>query len=161
MLDFSVTFAFTLLNIGILYVILRAILFKPVSKFMEDRSRKIREDIEGAEKEKNQAKELRQEYEERMKNAQSEAEGIIRAAREEAMEQSGRIIAGGKAEAERIIAQARRQSEAERQAAMALFKSEAAALVIAASSRLLRREVNREDSRAEAAMLLREIGKDL
>jgi F0F1-type ATP synthase membrane subunit b/b' len=34
-----VTFLFTLINIGILFVILRAILFKPVTKCREERSK--------------------------------------------------------------------------------------------------------------------------
>jgi len=40
MLDFSITFFITILNIGVLYLILRAILFKPVTKFMENRTQR-------------------------------------------------------------------------------------------------------------------------
>lgn len=154
------TFLITIINIGILFFILRAILFKPVTKFMEDRAKKIQDDIEQAEKDKSQAKLLHQQYEDSLKHAEEEAETIIRSARETAREQADRIVAEGKAEAENLLAAARKRLEAEQKAAMAVFRAEAAALVISASSRLLQRELNQEDARRYAALLLQELGKD-
>ncbi|MDR2760129.1 MAG: F0F1 ATP synthase subunit B [Spirochaetaceae bacterium] len=160
MLDFSwVTFVVTLLNIGILYFILRAILFKPVTQFMEKRTKKIAEDIEQAEKDKNQAKALLQQYEDVLNQAKGEAALIIKNAQESARVQAGRIVADGKAQADAVIANVRLQAEAERNAALLTFKAEAAGLVISAASRLLRRELTQEDSRTQAALLLRELGK--
>lgn len=154
------TFLITIVNIGILFFILRAILFKPVTKFMEDRAKKIHDDIEQAEKDKTQAKLLYQQYEDSLKHAEEESEAIIRSARETAREQADRIVAEGKAEVENLLIAARKRIEAEQKAAMAIFKAEAAALVISASSRLLQRELNQEDTRRYAALLLQEIGKD-
>jgi F-type H+-transporting ATPase subunit b len=160
MLDFSwVTFVVTFLNIGILYIILRAILFKPVTKFMEGRTKKIAEDIEQAEQDRKQAKALLREYEDKLNEARVEADRILKDARESAREQADRILAGGKAQADAVVANARLQAEADRNAAMVRFKAEAAALVLSAASRLLRRELTQEDSRNQAALLLRELGK--
>jgi F-type H+-transporting ATPase subunit b len=152
-----VTFVLTLVNIGILFFILRAILFKPVSKFMEDRAKKIRDAIDQAEKDKAQAKRVLGQYEDQLKNAETEADAILRAARENAQRESGRIIAEGRAEAEALMDKTRRQLEAERQAALARFRTEAAALVVAASSRLVARELGQEDNRRYAEMLLEEL----
>ncbi|MDR2630118.1 MAG: F0F1 ATP synthase subunit B [Spirochaetaceae bacterium] len=161
MLDFSgVTFIVTLINIGILYFILRAILFKPVTKFMEGRTKKIADNIEQAERDKNQAKALLRQHEEKLGEAREEAELILKNARESAREQAGRIIADGEAQAEAIVTNARRQIEVERNTAMVAFKAEAAALVLSAAGRLLRREVTQEDSRNQAVMLLRELEKN-
>jgi F-type H+-transporting ATPase subunit b len=159
MLDFSITFLFTFINIGILFFILRRILFKPVSKFMEDRSQAIKDAIDQAEKDKNQAKLLLEQYEEQLKNAHIEAEAIISAARETAQEQASLLVAEGKAGADRLLTAARKQIAAEQQAASDRFLAEAAALVLAAAGRLLRREVTGEDSRRQAALLLQEMGK--
>lgn len=159
MLDFSITFFFTFINIGILFFILRAILFKPVTKFMEDRTKKIQTSIEQVEREKNQARLLQRQYEDQLKNAQSEADAIITAAQETARKEAGRIVTEGKQAAETLLVNARRQNEAERQAAMVLFKAEAAALVVAASGRLLKRELTGEDNLMFAQQLLRELGK--
>jgi F-type H+-transporting ATPase subunit b len=150
----SATFVITIVNIVILCVILRAILFKPVTKFMADRAKKIQSAIDQAEKDRAQARKLLAEYEGKLKDADASAEEIVRAARENAEREAARIIAGGKAAAEALTAAARRQLEAEQQAALAKFRAEAALLVMAASSKLLARELNSEDSRRYVNMLL-------
>jgi F-type H+-transporting ATPase subunit b len=152
-----VTFFFTFVNIGILFFILRAILFKPVSKFMANRAQKIQESIDQAAREQEQAKLLLAQYEEKLKNAGAEAEAIIKAARENAEAEVEQIVAEGKAGAQTLVENARKQIEAERGAALVKFGAEAAALVMAASSRLLAREVGGEDNRRYAAMLLEEL----
>jgi F-type H+-transporting ATPase subunit b len=152
-----VTFFFTFVNIGILFFLLRAILFKPLTKFMADRAQKIQDSIDQAERNKTQAKKTLEQYEARLKEADAEAESIIAAARESAEAESARIIAGGKASAQQLIVNARRQLEAEQQAAMAKFRAEAAVLVVAASSRLVARDFNSEDNKRYANMLMDEL----
>jgi F-type H+-transporting ATPase subunit b len=157
MIDLSIsTFLITLINLGILFVVLRALLFKPVTKFMDDRGKKIAAAIAQSEKDKNQAKILLQQYEDQLKNAEGEAEAIIRAAQETGQQQADRILAEGQAAADKLLEGARRQIEAEQKAALAKFRSEAVDLVIALSSRLLARELNQEDNRRYARMLLDE-----
>jgi F-type H+-transporting ATPase subunit b len=157
MLDFSVTFVFTLINIFVLFVILRLVLFKPVTKFMEKRARAVAADIEEAKNEKARAKTLLQNYETRLKNAQAEAEAIIREAHEEARKQMDKILAEGRNEARNILENARRQAEDEHRAALAAFQAEAAGLVLTAAGRLLKQELTREDSRRHAEIILQEI----
>jgi F-type H+-transporting ATPase subunit b len=153
------TFLVTIVNITLLFFVLRALLFKRVSKFMADRTKKVEDTLAQAEKEKNQAKQLLAAYEDRLRQAEGEAEAIIRNARENSRQEADRIMAEGKATAEAMVASARSQIEAERQAALALFKAEAAALVVAAASRLLRRELNQEDNRRLASSFLTEIAQ--
>ena len=160
MLNFSVTFIITIINIVILFFILKAILFKPVTKFMAERAKKIQDAIEQSEKDKTQAKAMLSQYEAHLKAAESEAEAIIQAARENARLEAEKIIAEGRVSAETALANSRKQLEAERRAAMAVFKKEAAALVVTASGRLVGREIKSEDSRHYADMLIDEISPD-
>ncbi|MDR0382971.1 MAG: ATP synthase F0 subunit B [Spirochaetaceae bacterium] len=159
MLDFSVSFFFTLVNIVILFVALRAILFKPVTKFMDERTAKIQGEIDGAAKERDEAKSLRQKYEEKMAAAVAEAAKIRQEAGEQAEKQAEKIIADGKVQAESILANARKQIQSEREAALLAFKAEAAALVVNAAGRLLRRDPSETASgdTAYAELVLREI----
>jgi F-type H+-transporting ATPase subunit b len=157
MLDFSVTFIITVINIVILFFILRAILFKPVTKFMAERARRIQHSLDQAEREKVEARETLEKYEGRLRNAEAEAAAIVREARENAGKEARRIVAEGKAEAADFVTNARKQFEAERHAAMAQFRTEAAALVVAASTRLVQRELSNDDNRRYAAMLLDEL----
>ena len=160
MIDLSITtFLLTIINIGILFAVLRKVLFKRVTKFMEDRTSKVRHSIEEAEKDKQAAKALLSKYEERLKNIQGEAEAIIQAAQKKAQQEAVQIVAAGREAANTLIANAHKQIKTEQRAALGLFRAEAAALVISASSRLLQRELTKEDSRRFAGLLLQEIGK--
>ena len=157
MLDFSVTFIITIINIAILFFILRKILFKPVTKIMTERAKRVQNSIDQAEKDKASAQALLREYEGKLKNAEDIADEILKNAREEAAHEAQRIIAEGKAAAADIVTAARNQLDAEHQAALAKFKIEAAALVLAASSRLVSREFSGDDDRRYVNMLLDEL----
>jgi F-type H+-transporting ATPase subunit b len=159
MIDFSVTFFITIINIFILFFILRKILFKPVTKFMDARTNSVKSNIEQAEKDRTQAKLALEQYENRLKNAGAEGDALIKEALETGQREAERIIAEGKAEAETLVNNARKQIEAEQSAAMALFKAEAAALVISASGRLLRRELGGAEQLRYASEALEELGK--
>jgi F-type H+-transporting ATPase subunit b len=154
MLDFSVTFIITIINLVILFLILRKLLFKPVTKLMEDRTRRINDSIIQAEKDKQSARQLQERFENRLTTAEAEAEAIIRAAREQAEAEAERITAEARAEAERITAGARARLETERRAAAAVFRAEAAALVVSAAGRLLKRELAGTEQLRYAAEVL-------
>jgi F-type H+-transporting ATPase subunit b len=159
MLDFSVTFVITIINIAVLFFILRAILFKPVTKFMADRAQRVQADIDQAKKDKADSQKLLAEYKDKLRRAEAEADEIIKTARKDAETQSRQIIDEGKAAAEAFTAAARKQVESERQAAFARFKVEAAALVMAACARFVQREISGDDNRRYAAMLLDELDR--
>ncbi|MDR0408833.1 MAG: ATP synthase F0 subunit B [Spirochaetaceae bacterium] len=158
MLDFSVSFFFSLLNIAVLFIVLKAILFKPVSKFMAERTAKIQNEIETAARDSEEAKSLRLKYEDKMNKADIEALKITQAARDAAEKQAFGIIQEGKEQAVRLVEAARKQIMDERRAAFLAFKAEAATLVVAAAARLLRREFSDKDARAQAELALRELG---
>ena len=158
MLDFSITFFITILNIGVLYLILRAILFKPVTKFIENRTQKIKGELEQAAKEKERAEALRKQYEASIQSAEDEGERIIKEARELAQKQAQTIVDQGKIDAENLLKAARLQIEAERRVEALAFQEQAAALVLSATGRLLGREVNAEDSRKAAQQFVSELG---
>ena len=151
------TFLVTIINVGILFFVLLAVLFKPVTKFMEERSKKVENDLASAAKEKTQARMLLEQREAKLKKAALDAEGILKQARENAEKQAETILAESRLQAAQIVESGRKQLENERQAAMAIFRSEAAALVVAASQRLVKRELTRGDEASYAGLLLDEL----
>jgi len=157
MLDFSVTFIITIINITFLFFILKAILFKPVSKFMAERARRVQDSIEQAQRDKEEATKLLAEYKDKLKNTEAEARDILNTARENAERQAQLIIADGRREAQDTVNSALKQIEMERQAALAKFKLEAAALVIAVSAKLAAKDFSGEDNRRYVNMLLDEL----
>jgi F-type H+-transporting ATPase subunit b len=133
------------------------VLFKPVTKFMAARAKKVKDAIDKAEEDEARAQRLLGQYNGKLKNADADAQEIIRIARADAEAESRRIIADGRTKVEAMIASAHVQIEAERQTALARFKLEAAALVMAASARLVQREISGEDKLRYANMLLDEL----
>ena len=157
MLDFSVTFFITIINITILFFVLRALLFKPVSKLMAERVKRVQDSIDQAKKDKEEAAKLLAQYEDKLKNAEAEAREIQKNARENAERQAQLTVAEGKKEAQDMVNAALKQIEMERQAALAKFKLEAAALVMAVSAKLSARDLSGDDNRRYVNMLLDEL----
>ena len=156
MLDFSITFLVSIINIFVLFIILRLLLFKPVTKFMAERAQKVQDTIDQSEKDKNLARTMLAQYEEQLRNAETEAKAIIDNAREQARQDAEKIINESRLSAEATIEKTRKQLEMERLAALAIFRDEAASLVVTATSRVLGREVKSEDCLSYADMLLKE-----
>ena len=157
MLDFSVTFGITIINIIILTLILRKVLFKPVTKIMANRAQQVQDSIDQAEKDKADSRGLLEQYQNKLKNADAEAEKIVKTARASAEQEARQIVADGKAAADAMAEAARRQIESERQAAFARFKLEAAALVMAATAKLVTKDFSGDDNRRYVNMLLDEL----
>jgi F-type H+-transporting ATPase subunit b len=149
------TFLVTIVNITVLFFVLRAILFKPVTKFMEDRTNRMQAVLDQAEKERAQAKALLKQYEDQLQRIDEEATELLRAARESAQAEADRIVAEGKAQAARLLEKGRKQLEAEQRAALAVFRAGAAALALNAAGRILRRELTGDDDRSQAELLLK------
>ncbi|MDR1802989.1 MAG: ATP synthase F0 subunit B [Treponema sp.] len=160
MFDFSVTFFITIINIFILSIILRKLLFKPVTKFMADRARRVQDSLDQSEMTKTHANDLLAQYTAKLKTAETDAEAIIRSARESAEAEAKKIIAESQTAAEQTLANARKELELEHQASLAAFRKEAATLVVKATERLVGREIKSEDNLRYAEMLLNEAGKD-
>jgi F-type H+-transporting ATPase subunit b len=159
MLNFSVTFLITLINLAILFVIMRAILFKPVRKFMEKRQAAVKNDIDTAAKQRADAEKLKAQYDEQMAHAREDGAGIINDARVAAEKQAAMIVAEAKKEAETMHTTAQTEIEQEKQASRMQFQQNAVALVLAAAAKLLQRQFSDEDSRREAALFLKQLGE--
>ncbi|MDR2807737.1 MAG: F0F1 ATP synthase subunit B [Spirochaetaceae bacterium] len=151
------TFLITLINIGVLFLILRKVLFKRVTTFMDNRTAKIQKALDESEESKKQARALVKQYEERLAHAEQEAQNIIMQARKDAQQQADQIIAAGRKEALALVAGTRQQLEADRRAALMVFRTEAAALVVQAASQLVQRELSTDDNRRFAAALIQEL----
>ena len=73
-----------IINIIVFYLLLRKFLFGPVSEIMEKRKEMISKDLMDAKAAKDEATEMKSEYEESLKAAKDEAGKIVSDARERA-----------------------------------------------------------------------------
>ena len=87
----------SLVNLLILFLILKRFLFKPVTKVMNERQAQVTAIYADAENDRQAAADMKQEYETRMATAREEADGLVRNAVQTAQRKSDAILAEFKA----------------------------------------------------------------
>ena len=149
---------FAILNLLLLYIVLKKILFKPVTEFMENRTQSIKNSIEDAEKQKAEAMELKRSYEEQLGHAKEDAEKIVKEARAKAEAEHGRIVEEGRKEAEAMMARAKEDIESERSRMISELRAHVAGLALAAASRVIEVNLDTEKNRALVDKFIDEAG---
>jgi F-type H+-transporting ATPase subunit b len=140
----------TVVNLIILFILLRIFLFKPVLGMLEKRRQTIESSLNEADKKNTEAGELKARYEDSLKSARQESVQIVSDAKDRAQVQYNQIIDKANADATQIVHQANAAVEADRQKVMQETQGEIANLALAAASKLLGSNV---DAKANKAML--------
>lgn len=107
--DVCVMFVYLML----LYIIMSKLFFKPVRAFMEKRKAAIDADKNEAAAELEAADKLKAEYDELLKAAHKEAEGILSASYKSAVKQQEEVIAQAKIKASAIAEKAQQEADSE------------------------------------------------
>ena len=125
-LDFQLLFdsGLTLLAVFTLFLFLSYFLFNPARKFMNDRTNRIKDQIETAENDMEHAVKLKKEYEDKLKDADKEVERILSEARQKAIANENKIVAEAIEEAAGIIKRANAEAELEKKRVMDEVKQE-------------------------------------
>lgn len=110
------------INFGLLLLILNHFLFKPIGEIIEKRRDNLRQIKEEAEADAAKAKALKEDYENRIANIETEAEEIRKQAVVKAEHQCKDIISEAKTKAEQFISESEISILMERQAAWAQLR---------------------------------------
>lgn len=153
------TALFTFLNMIITFLILGKFLFKPVKKMIDDRQKEIDDTYAEAEKSREDAKELKEEYEGRLDSAKSERDEIIREAVVTAGKRSDEIIADARRDAEAIRAKAERDVAQEKKKAMNELKSSIAGISIDIAEKVCEKEIDEKKHRSLIDDFVKKIGE--
>lgn len=151
-------FIIVALNLIVLYIVLRKILFKPVMEFMENRTRSIKDSIEAAEKQKAEAFEMKRSYEDQLRGAKAEGERLLDEARIRAGNEHEKLVAQAQQEAEAILARARDEIENEREQMLKEIRGQVAGLALAAATRVIEANMNTESNRVLVDKFIDEAG---
>ena len=148
MLDIGAwNFIWSVVNVLLLFILLRIFLFKPINKIMEERTNSIQNDIDAAKKSKEEAEALRDEYDQALVNAKAEAQQILIRAREEAVSAKQDILRDSEDQARQLIDSANKTIENERRRAMQQAQTQIADLAIAAASKIIGENMDDEKNR--------------
>ncbi len=104
----------TIIAVFVLFLIMSYFLFNPARKMLAARQDKIKNDLDAAVTDKEEAAKLKEEYEEKLRNVEKEAEIILSEARKKALANETKMIADAKEEAARIIERAHTEAELEK-----------------------------------------------
>lgn len=113
MLELDINLLFTVIDVLILYFLLRKFLFKPVRKVMEDRKNEIAHSYEEAEKTKQEANALKSEYDKTLQDLDAKKAASVAEAKAEASKEYDKILAQAKTDSDELIDKARKKAQAQ------------------------------------------------
>ncbi len=148
----------SLLNLTIMFLLLKKLLFKPVQKMMAQRQSSVDAQYENAANAEREANENKAKWEEKLSCAKDEADTIIKSASENAARRGDEIVAEAKEKADGIIRRAQSEAELERKKAAEGIKREIADVSARLSEKLLEREIKMDDHRKLIDSFINEIG---
>ncbi|NLO81869.1 MAG: ATP synthase F0 subunit B [Clostridiales bacterium] len=147
MKEYIWTFIFQILNLMVLYVFMRWLLFKPIKNYLDRRTQAFQAKKEELDRLQNEIEANRQLSKEELERVRQQVRLIMEEAEQTAQ---ARIIEAEKKaqqQAEAIIEEARRKIEDERVQAIETLKDQAAILAVEMASRIIKTHFTAEDNR--------------
>ena len=162
MLEFHLsTILFTILNLLVLFFILKKLLFGRVNAVLEQRAALVKSEIASAEANNQQAQELKAQYEDKLTDAHHEAAKIVA----DAQNRAQRVYEGKMAEAEtdakRLRSEAETQIASEREAMLRGARNEVASLALLAAAKVAQHSMDADGDKALVDTFLSEVGEQV
>ena len=148
-----------IIAVFVLFLIASYFLFNPVREMMAKRQAKIKGELDSAAKDREDASLLKEQYEEKLKNIDAEAEAILSDARKRALENENKIVAEAKQEAARIIDRARVEAGLEKQKAADDVKREMVVLASIMAGKVVKASIDTTVQESLVNETLKEIGE--
>ena len=137
MLSLDLNLVWNIINLVVLYLLLSHFLFKPVMGIMDKRKKIIEDGLKNAQDAQNDAKKMKQEYEDALKGAKQESAQIIENARSAAKNEYDRIVGEAGDKAGNIIESAKETVRVERERTMKEIQGELAGLAVASAAKIV------------------------
>lgn len=142
-IDFGLLFV-QAVTFGLAVLLLWRLFWKPLSRFMQQRTERIERSIEEAEDARAQARRLELDLRRRLDAIDAEARTVLARAAEEGRAERDRVLAEAQAEAKRLLDAATRQVAAEREQTVRELRNETVTLAMLIAERALRQSVDPE-----------------
>ena len=150
----------SLANLTIIFLLFKKFLFKPVMKMLDARHAAIDAQYSDAEKARTEALRDKENWEEKMKEADAEADEIIKKAANDAKLRGDRIVSEAREKADGIIRVAEMEAELEKKKTESAVKHEIVMVSAAIAEKMLAREVKPSDHRELIDSFIDKIGED-
>lgn len=127
--------------------IMKRFAWKPLLRMLEDRKERIRSELEEAERRKEDAGKLRQQYEDKLKSIDAEARARLQEAVKNAQKVASEIKEEARADVKEMLGRARDEIERDRAQALAELRNEVVNMAVRASEKILRETLDVEKHR--------------
>ena len=140
MIEINATILAQILNFLILVVLLRAVAYKPVARLLQQRSDKIKGDLDKAEADRKAAEQTLADYKAQLADAHKKAQDIT------ARQEHDAAVAETRKEIERMKATAQAEIENERNRAFDEMKSQIVSLSLAAAGKVVTKNIDTKEN---------------
>jgi F-type H+-transporting ATPase subunit b len=137
----------TILVFGVLLVVLWRLGWPALLKSVEERERRIQQQLDEAERARAEAARLLEEHKRTIAAARNEAQEMVAKARAVAEKERETLLAKAREEYEQLLERARKEIGAEKEKAILELRREAVDLSIAAASKLIEAKLDTEANR--------------
>ena len=159
MLRLDINLVFTIINLLVLYFLMKKFLFKPVNQIIAQREDAIKKQFDDAEEAKWQACELKKEYEASLENAKADSERIVQEARVKARDEYDRIVKAADEDVVKRLQKAEEVIAEEKAKSLRSMETEIENLVMAAATKVVGEKVTIENSQKLYDDFLTEMGE--
>ncbi|WP_084500791.1 F0F1 ATP synthase subunit B [Halalkalibacillus halophilus] len=148
----------------VMFIILLALITKfawrPLMNVMEERENHIANEIDSAEKSRQESERLMREAQDELKGTRQNAQQIIEDAKLTAKDQEETLIAEAKQEAERIKINARQEIEQEKEKAIQALQAQVGTLSVQIASKVIEKELSMEEQETLINEYLEKVGEN-
>ena len=152
--------AITILAMFFVFLLLSYLLFNPARNLMEKRREGIREQMETAAREKQDAIQFKAEYDEKIKDVKKETDEILSEARKKALKQESVKLEEAREEAAQIVARANREVELEKSKVKDEMKQEIINVATAMAGKIVASSLDESKQSQLLADTLEEMGDE-
>lgn len=145
--NIAVDLLLNIINIVVLFIIVKILVYKPVKKFLDDRREKIKQETEEAQKLTDAANETLAKKDSILEESRIKGEEIASELYNKAQKKADGIINKAKSDAALIKEKAHSDIAAQKEDMIKSSKDEIADLSISIAEKILKREVNKEDNK--------------
>ena len=160
MLTLNLNLLYTVVNVLVLFLLLRKFLYKPVMNIIAQRQKQVDDALAAAETSKKEAAATLNTAQDKLRNVDAEAAARRTAYEEQAEKEKQQLLADAQKQADAIVAEGKRNAEAERQHKLREADAQTTALAREMCEKLLTRNLTQQDDARLLDDLLQKAGVD-
>ena len=160
MLTLNLNLLYTVVNILVLFLLLRKFLYKPVMDIIAQRQKQVDDALNAAETSKKEAAAAMNAAQEKLRGVDNEAAARRTAYEQQAETEKQQLLADARKQADAIVAEGKAAAEAERQNKLRQADAQTTALARAMCEKLLSRNLTEQDDARLLDDLLEKAGAE-